>query len=328
MGEFEKKTSRDKYEEARQRELKQLLDPETGELSLQFSQYINCPLCGRDDSEVIFKKDGYTFVRCNECDHIYSNPQVNEEVVLECYGQAESNEIWVDVLLSEEQYKQDEEKFKHMLQIIEGLCPLKGKVLDIGCSIGLFLKIAKETGWDGIGLELGERAIRYAREKFRLDVRQQTLEQASFKDEYFDAVTLFGVLEHMPRPSWTLDQVYKSLREGGVLAIEVPNVCSLAARVMREKTFTFDGRNHLQYFSIETLKKFLVKSGFQVVFNWTDIPSLPPILSYLSYNDPYFSERPDHFNLSPREIKFIGDIICKLDLGYRIYMVAQKPVRG
>ena len=60
MGEFEIKTIRDKYDEARRSELNELLDPKTGELSLQFSEYIDCPLCRKDDKEVIFKCDlGY-----------------------------------------------------------------------------------------------------------------------------------------------------------------------------------------------------------------------------------------------------------------------------
>ena len=60
MGEFEINTIRDKDDEARRRELKELLDPKTGELSLQFSEYIDCPLCSKDEKEEIFKFDlGY-----------------------------------------------------------------------------------------------------------------------------------------------------------------------------------------------------------------------------------------------------------------------------
>ena len=324
MGEFEKETLRDKYDEARQKELKELLDPETGELSLKFSQYVNCPICGKEESETLFKKNGFTFVRCNDCDHVYSNPQVNEELVLQSYGEAESNDIWIDVLLTEAQRKEHDRKYNHMLPIIERFCPLKGRILELGCSLGFFLQKAKASGWDCIGLELNDRAIKYAREEFGLDVRKQILEETDFEDAYFDAVAMLGVLEHLGRPFETLQEVHKALRNGGILALEVNNVYSLAARIMHEKTFTFDGRNHLQYFCIKSLTKLLEQSGFQVAHYYTDIPSLPPILSYLSYNDPYFSERPDHFNLSPREIKVIGDIICRLDLGYRIFMFAQK----
>jgi hypothetical protein len=57
MGGFEINTIRDKYDEARRRELKELLDPKTGELSLQFSEYIDYPLYSNDDNEVIFLFD-------------------------------------------------------------------------------------------------------------------------------------------------------------------------------------------------------------------------------------------------------------------------------
>ena len=325
MGEFEIKTMRDKYDAARQEELEQLIDPNTGELSLSLSKYIDCPLCGKNDYEVLFKKKGYPFVRCNNCTFIYSNPQPDEKLILECYETAKSNDLWIDVLLSEEEYKYNERKFGKTLQTIEKYAQSRGRILDIGCSIGLFLKVAKGNGWDCTGLELNDRAISYAREQSGLNVVKATLEQADFAPESFDVVTMFGVLEHIARPSDILKQIHRILKKAGLLAIEVPNVNSLAARIMHEKTFTFDGRNHLQYFSVPTLKEFLVKTGYHVAEYHTEISSLEPILHHLSYNDPYFSKRPyDDLGLSPGQKELIEETIYKLGLGYRIFMFAKK----
>ena len=69
MGEFEINTIRDKYDEARLRELNELFDPKTGELSSLKCEDSDCPLCSKDDKEVIFKFNlGYG---------IYVRPETN-----------------------------------------------------------------------------------------------------------------------------------------------------------------------------------------------------------------------------------------------------------
>ena len=53
------------------------------------------------------------------------------------------------------------------------------------------------------------------------------------------------------------------------------------------KAATFDGRNHLLYFSPRTLRVLLEREGFDVVETRTRVASLDPVLEWLTYNDPY-----------------------------------------
>jgi len=157
-----------------------------------------------------------------------------------------------------------------------GLAMLKrlgacGKLLDIGCSVGLFLNAARQEGFDVAGVELSPEPARFARQHFQLDVFCGTLESAPWGDGSFNVVTLWDVREHLPDPRATLQQVARILRPGGHLAIRVPD-----GEFHLWKTFFlrpwFGHRfiwmevpNHLNHFRPRTLRRLLEETGFDVL---------------------------------------------------------------
>lgn len=92
-----------------------------------------------------------------------------------------------------------------------------------------------------MGLELSNKAYQYVHNILGLPVLQNTLEEASFEDNEFDAVTLFGILEHVPNRVEILTEAVRIVKPGGIIAVSVPNAYSLATMTLREKTVTFDG---------------------------------------------------------------------------------------
>src|SRR5439155_267460 len=199
---------------------------------------------------------------------------------------ARANDLWVDVLLSERQLELDRAKFEEILDELE---PYRGdgRLLDVGTSIGLFLRLALDRGWDAVGNEFGERAREVARERFGIEVTDAPLDALDVEPASFDVVTLNSVLEHVNEPRRMLRDCAALLRPGGVLFVIVPNVESLACRVLHERAATFDGRNHLVYFSPSTLARMLDSEGFEVVETHTRIASLDPVLEWLAYAQPY-----------------------------------------
>src|SRR5439155_19009680 len=110
----------------------------------------------------------------------------------------------------------------------------------------------------------------------------ESLAEASFADESFDAITLLSVLEHASDPLALLRECGRVVRPCGALYVIVPNVESLACRVLGSEARTFDGRNHLVYFSPATLTDALGRAGFQVVETCTRIGSLEPVFAHMS----------------------------------------------
>jgi 2-polyprenyl-3-methyl-5-hydroxy-6-metoxy-1,4-benzoquinol methylase len=318
-----RETGRDRYFAAKERELAQLLDPETGLLSERFSHVVDCPNCGAASYSELFVKHGYPIVRCTECSLVFSNPQVDESVVLDEYREGGSNDLWVDVLTSPRQLELDREKFAEILDELE---PHRGegKLLDVGTSIGLFLRLALDRGWTGAGTEFGRRALAYARDELELDVTEDPIEEL---DGTYDVVTVLSVLEHVNEPRAFLRQIARLLKPGGAMYLIVPNFDSLACRVLHERAATFDGRNHLVYFSPRTLADMLAREGFEVVRTRTRVASLDPVLEWLTYREPYSDERPEDDPLVQavdRHRPRIERLLEELDLGYKLHALAVK----
>jgi SAM-dependent methyltransferase len=320
---LDKETGRDRYFAVKERELEQLLDPDTGMLSERFSNQVDCPSCDSGSHTQLFVKRGYPIVRCDDCDLVFSNPQVDESLVLEEYREGGSNDLWVDVLTSPRQLELDREKFAEILDELE---PHRGDghLLDVGTSIGLFLRLALDRGWTGTGTEFGRRALAYARDELDLDVTDAPIEELGGE---YDAVTVLSVLEHVNRPRAFLREVSRLLKPGGAAYFIVPNVDSLACRVLHEQAATFDGRNHLVYFSPRTLSDVLAREGFEVVRTRTRVASLDPVLEWLTYGEPYSDAIPDDDPLVAAARERRGELerlLEQLDLGYKLHCLAVK----
>jgi 2-polyprenyl-3-methyl-5-hydroxy-6-metoxy-1,4-benzoquinol methylase len=323
---LDKATGRDRYFAALEREVEELVDPETGLLSERFSRVIDCPLCRSSSHSPLFVKRGYTFVRCVECRLVFANPQVDEALVLERHAGSTSADLWAEVLLSERQLELDRPKFAAILEELE---PHRGsgRLLDVGCSIGVFLDLARDRGWDGLGIEFGGRALRHARDELGLDVLDVPLAEAGLEAESFDVVTVLSVLEHTNDPRAMLRDTARVLKPGGALYVITPNVDSLACRVLHERAATFDGRNHLVYFSPATLRDLLEREGFEPRSLRTTVSSLDPVLEWLAYEQPYggadVSGDPLAAEIESRRAE-VDRLLEELDLGYKQHCLAVK----
>ena len=202
---------REEYFEELSKETSELVDKTTGLVDLKFSQFINCPLCqaGKEHNEVLFIKNGFTFVRCSKCDMIFSNPQVNSNLLGELYRHSTSNDLWAEI---QESKKEQIWKKKYFEDIINKIVDFKNKnqniLLDIGCSSGYFLEVLKDyqTTIKGSGVELSKKAFQYAKNK-KLNVYNCFLNELE-EDLNYDIFTLFGVLEHLQNPYEIFNEEY------------------------------------------------------------------------------------------------------------------------
>jgi SAM-dependent methyltransferase len=318
---FVESTGRDKYWRMVEEELR-LIQNENGMLRPELHRHVKCTICDIDDSTPVFIKEGFTFVKCNRCGLIYVNPQCETSRLNEYYDSGRSADIWVEVLLSTAEQDYDIRKFTKCCEDIEALTDGR-KILDIGCSIGMFLKVARDRGWETTGLELNQRAYEYAKNTLGLDVRKQLLHEAGFAPESFNVVTLWEVLEHVPNPRDLIAQTHEILKPDGALALIVPNRNCLSARIMRHVCACFGGRNHLWYFSPDNLASLLEQTGYSVVRCSTQLSQIDEILTYLNYRNPYFEHRSEgDFDLAPELKAKLEKFIFDNDLGYKILMYA------
>ena len=101
--------------------------------------------------------------------------------------------------------------------------PSSGRVLEIGCGSGRFLKRLKILGYSVKGIELSESARNLAASE-GLEVEDETWLHSDLSvDELFDVVCMFQVLEHVPKPRELIELALKRLTTGGLLLVAVPN---------------------------------------------------------------------------------------------------------
>jgi ubiquinone/menaquinone biosynthesis C-methylase UbiE len=151
-----------------------------------------------------------------------------------------------------------------------------GKLLDMGCGLGLFLKLWDPQKWEVFGIDISEQAVEYAKSK-GLNVRQGSLEKTDFSDTRFDVITMFYVLEHLPNPLKVLKEVRRVLKKDGLLVIRIPQSIS-AERFLKffgVRCNLFHPPMHLYDFSTEILREFLLKAGFTKIKTVIGRPTFP-----------------------------------------------------
>ena len=138
-----------------------------------------------------------------------------------------------------------------------------GRLLDVGCHIGVFLQVAESRGWQTIGIEPSRWAAQRAEER-GLDVRPGSLQSVQLAQESFDAVTMWDVVEHLPDPVQALRRTHGLLKPGGILAISTMNVEAWFPRLLG-KRWPWYMQMHLYYFTPKTLSRMLEAAGFEIV---------------------------------------------------------------
>ncbi len=135
------------------------------------------------------------------------------------------------------------------------------RLLDIGCGVGNLLDLARSNSWDTYGVELSQAHCKYA-ESIGLKVANSTLNDAGFKDGFFDAISMVHLLEHIPQPLELLKEARRILKPDGILVIDTPDISTLTARFQKERCTSLDPDCHIWQFTPKTLKCLLVRAGF------------------------------------------------------------------
>lgn len=243
--------------------------------SIQEFEYVTCALCSSDNTELFFEDRCFHLVKCKRCGLVYINPRPTQKELNEMYNlSVQTGKGVMDYLGYMDLAYLHELKAKKFLSIIKKYTK-KGRILDIGCAAGFFLNLAKQQGFDPHGVEISKTFCSFAKREFKLDVFCGTLRERSYPSEYFDVVTLFDVLSHLPAPVEYLNEVNRVLRKDGLLLIETGNRGELNAKAVEKWGGAWGSPSHLYHFGTETLMKLLEITGFDCL----DIDKSPVILS-------------------------------------------------
>ncbi len=150
---------------------------------------------------------------------------------------------------------------KNKLRLINSLQPSKGRILDIGAGTGEFLSVAKQDGWQTIGLEPSDKAKHIAINKgvsFTEELHQ-------LEDHSFDVITMWHVLEHVPDLNHQINELKRLLKPTGSLIIAVPNFKSFDAEYYGKFWAAYDVPIHFWHFSKTAIQKIFQREQMELV---------------------------------------------------------------
>jgi 2-polyprenyl-3-methyl-5-hydroxy-6-metoxy-1,4-benzoquinol methylase len=149
---------------------------------------------------------------------------------------------------------------KNKLNLINGLQPDKGNLLDIGAGTGDFLAVAKQNGWKITGIEPNEKAKNIAINKGISFVENSEL----LEKESFDTITMWHVLEHVPDLELQIKELKRLLKPNGTILIAVPNFNSYDAKHYGSYWAAYDVPRHLWHFSKTAIKLLFEKQDLHL----------------------------------------------------------------
>jgi 2-polyprenyl-3-methyl-5-hydroxy-6-metoxy-1,4-benzoquinol methylase len=236
-----------------------------------------CTLCGRDQAELIAEAadplppEGgglrFALVRCRHCGLTYTNPRPSPESISRFYPSDYSPHqrrpaarrrrvrpwLW---------HRLFGRPCPERRGYIRGMKP--GRLLDVGCGGGSYLKRMADLGWAVTGLDPAAGVVQAVRDSVGCEVFVGTLPHPDLGPGTFDLVTLWQVLEHVHEPLATLREVRRLLVPGGRVVVAVPNFASLPAKWFGPHWFGLDLPRHLTHFTPATLRDTLRAAGFLV----------------------------------------------------------------
>ena len=140
----------------------------------------------------------------------------------------------------------------------------QGRLLDVGCGGGTYLRAMRDLGWEVYGIEPQVSAARQARIASGASIWAQPPEEADLPARTFHVVTLWHTLEHMQQPVEALQALQRALVPEGVLMLEVPNYAGPGRRLFSEHWIHLDLPRHALALTPATLARLLALGGFRV----------------------------------------------------------------
>jgi SAM-dependent methyltransferase len=244
------------------REVFNISVPELGEIQTREKP---CLLCGRREflilNSYVLNGQRFYIVRCKLDGMMWLEPQPVEQFYASLYGERYHTTGSDDPLLEQAtlDVHSNADELKRTAQVrldqIEGFVD-RGRLLEVGFGSGVLLELARQRGWQVVGLEVDQGCVDQMQAKGLLAHKSGLLEYEA-EMESFDVVTMYSVLEHVLDPIAHLNKAYEYLKPGGILILRLPDTeaegptASLIA--------------HVYHFNAHTIMVLLRRCGFEVL---------------------------------------------------------------
>lgn len=279
---------------------------------------MNCTICNSSKTEIVDNRnnsvtsDSNLIMKpvstciCIKCGNIF-NLSGSRNTIENFYSQTynlmgNSFDAETKIFVDAKNFSLSDWRLTHIIENLD--LKDKGRILDIGCGKGNFLKSfsSKKPDWEFFGIETSKSALEFAKS----NIPNATLQEGIFSKEKFkenfDFIVALNVLEHIELPYNFLLEIHEKLMDNGYACFDIPNF-----KLNPADLFVYD---HLTHFTKETLENLLLLCGFKIIriFEYEDkVPIL--VLCQKSDSKPV----KNHYDLSKKivdnHIKFCREML-------------------
>lgn len=224
-----------------------------------------CTYCNKTRFTKYLIVDGHSLLTCNSCGLLLTEASEGE---IRDYVTAKYNEQYTI------NYKQAvlklNKRFERQLLLITSLI-LKGRLLDIGCGTGFFLKFLKDKGtkFSLFGIEPNKILRKSASDNTGILIKDGLLKKIPYPIKYFDIVTCYDVLEHNIELHKNLKEIRRVLKTNGLIFVQAPNYKSFMAYITGKRWDWWCIPDHVLHFSYDFLTTYLKENGFRILKSYT-----------------------------------------------------------
>src|SRR4051812_44695314 len=261
---------------------------------------VPCPFCGSPaGSTLCVEHRSIGIRRCSDCSLIYTSPRVREPEKI-YWGDYDKYVAEARLIFSGQASHHRDPNYLEELKLIEAHRSRKGRLLDVGCNMGMLLRLARSRGWEAVGVEPSPALHRIATENLGVEVHNCFVDGMPEGEQgSFDVVALSDVLEHIAEPRPFLAVVRRLLRPGGVMFVKVPNArwSILKQRLpgllgRAPAPHTWDSYEHVVHYTEPTLRSMLESAGMVPLFVSVARPVQIPVWheyvgQYFQYPSPW-----------------------------------------
>ena len=232
-----------------------------------------CQVCGSAERTLKFEDGPYHVYTCSACTFVYVTPRLTGQALLDVYNgtywKSDNPKVrgYADYAKESALYLKT---YKLRMKLVSKWLPEKGRILDVGCAAGYFLRIAQQHGHDVHGVELSQAIAQEAIQSLGADrvyngFLDDAVEARGWQDHSFDLVTIWDVIEHVPEPQGLLASIKKMIKPGGKLLLETQNVNSKLANKLGKRWHHYKHDEHLYHFNPDTISRLLTDCGYKVL---------------------------------------------------------------
>lgn len=284
---------------------------------------IRCLLCEKNISDLYYQVKRYKLIHCKYCFSISANINYKKYNSKLYHKNINKKKFINDNVKKTFEYRY--KKFgTERIEYIEKYTSLKKKkkikILDYGCGMGSFLYSIKNKRkrYLAKGLDFDLNSINYCK-SLGLNVDSKNLEDE--KNNYYDLITLFDVIEHIQEPKKIISILLKKLKVGGYLIFFTPNLNSLSTILMKDKHNMFAPFDHLCFYSLNSFKFIAKKFNMKLLrFDYFGLD----VKDYIQYIEATFRVRVKFNKILNNFSNIIQTFLDSADCSNALRVVMQK----